>query len=416
MNRGDEAISGTGFLCFAREGKGRTQEIRMGVSNMKVEDIKKIAVMGAGDMGYGIAEVALLAGYKVAMRDIEQRFIDKGFSRIKESLDKLVEKQKITEENRKAMLANIQTFIDIAESVKDADFVIEAVPEVMDLKEQVFRALDAAAPKRAILASNTSTMSITEIASATKRPEQVVGMHFFNPPVLMKLVEVIKGEKTGESTMQLTYDLALRMNKVPVRIEKDSPGFIYNRITAPTQILLGLMLEKGVTTPVEIDARMKKEGVPMGPYELMDYIGLDVSYHIARNFCDRLSRDHEPATWLKAKVDAGELGKKTGQGIYDWSKGRPEIDLSRAKEDFDPDIFTALQVNEATKLLEEGVVKSPDEIDKAMVNGGGAALGPFQLAREIGYAKLARICDELAQKFAVKVFEPTETLKKGILP
>jgi len=327
-----------------------------------------------------------------------------------------VEKQKITEDNKKSMLANIQTFIDIAESVKDADFVIEAVPEIMDLKEQVFQALDAAAPKHAVLASNTSTMSITEIASATKRPEQVAGMHFFNPPVLMKLVEVITGEKTSEATMQLTYDLALRMNKVPVRIEKDSPGFIYNRITAPTQILLGLMLEKGVATPEEIDARMKKAGAPMGPYELMDYIGLDVSYHIARNFSDRLSRDHEPATWLKAKIDAGELGKKAGRGIFDWSKGRPEIDLSKAKEDFDPDVLTALQVNEATKLLEEGVVKSPDEIDKAMVNGGGAALGPFQLARDIGYDKLARICAELAEKFGVKVFEPTGTLKKGKLP
>jgi len=393
--------------------KGEGKKVKTSVSNMKTENIKKIAVMGAGDMGHGIAEVALLAGYKVAMRDIEQRFIDRGFSRIKESLDKLMEKQKITEENKKAMLANIQTFVDIAESVKDADFVIEAVPEIMDLKEQVFQALDAAAPKHAILASNTSTMSITEIASATKRPEQVVGMHFFNPPVLMKLVEVIKGEKTSEATMQLTYDLALRMNKVPVRIEKDSAGFIYNRVTAPTQILLGLMVERGMTTPEEIDAMMKKAGMPMGPYELMDYIGLDVSYHIARNLSDRLSRDHEPATWLKAKVDAGELGKKTGQGIFDWSKGRPEIDLSRAKEDFDPTVFAALQVNEATKLLEEGVVKSPDEIDKAMVNGGGVALGPFQLAREIGYDKLARICAELAKRFGVKVFEPTETLKKG---
>ena len=203
---------------------------------MKSEEIKKIAVMGAGDMGHGIAEVALLAGYKVAMRDIEQRFIDKGLSRIKESLEKLVEKQKVTEDNRKAMLANIQTFIDIAESVKDADFVIEAVPEVMDLKSQVFQALDAAAPKHAILASNTSTMSITEIALATKRPEQVVGMHFFNPPVLMKLVEVIKGEKTSEATMQLTYDLALRMNKVPVRVAKDFVGFIYSQVSMPIQI------------------------------------------------------------------------------------------------------------------------------------------------------------------------------------
>jgi enoyl-CoA hydratase/3-hydroxyacyl-CoA dehydrogenase len=173
------------------------------------------------------------------------------------------------------------------------------------------------------------------------------------------------------------------------------------------------MVEKGIATPEEIDARMKKVGAPMGSYELMDYIGLDIAYHMYSHFSDRLSRDYKLASWLKAKFDAGELGKKTGKGIYDWSKGRPEIDLSKAKEDFDPTVLTAVKVNEATKLLEEGVVKSPDDIDKAMVNGGGVALGPFQLARETGYDKLAKICAELAEKFGVKVFEPTETLKKG---
>jgi len=380
---------------------------------MKVEDIKKVAVMGAGDMGHGIAEVALLAGYKVALRDIEQRFVDKGLSRIKESLDKLAAKQKITEENKKAMLANIKTFVDIAEAVKDADFVIEAVPEVMDLKKQVSQALDAAAPKHAILASNTSNMSITEIASATKRPEQVVGMHFFNPAVLMKLVEVTKGGKTTEETVEVAYNLALKMNKVPVRVEKDSIGFVYNRVNAPTGLLVSLMLEKGVAAPMEIDAKMRKIGMPMGPYELMDYVGLDVAYHSALYFADKLSRDYAPPSWLKAKIDAGTLGKKTGKGIFDWSKGRPEIDLSKAKEDFDPAVMIALQVNEATKLLEAGVVKSPDEIDKAMVNGGGSVIGPFQLAKGIGYDKLAKMCEELAEKFDVKVFKPTETLKKG---
>jgi len=380
---------------------------------MKVEDIKKIAVMGAGDMGHGIAEVALLTGYKVALRDIEQRFVDKGLSRIKESLDKLTEKQKITEENKKAMVANIETFVDIAESVKDADFIIEAVPEVMDLKKQVFQALDAAAPKNAILASNTSNMSITEIASTTKRPEQVVGVHFFNPAVLMKLVEVIKGGKTSEETMQVAYNLALKMNKVPVRVEKDSIGFVYNRINAPTAILLNLIVEKGMATPVGIDAKMRKVGMPMGPYELMDYVGLDVAYHSGLYFAEKLSRDYAPPSWLKAKIDAGTLGKKTGKGIFDWTKGRPEIDLSKAKEDFDPTVLIAIQVNEATKLLEAGVVKSPDEIDKAMVNGGGSGIGPFQLAKGIGYDKLAKICKDLAKQFDVKAFEPTETLKKG---
>ena len=381
---------------------------------MKVEDIKKVAVMGAGDMGHGIAEVALLAGYKVALRDIEQRFVDRGLSRIKESLNKLVEKQKITADNQNAMLANITTFVDIGEAVKDTDFVIEAVPEIMDLKKQVFQALDAAAPTQAILASNTSNMSITEIASTTKRPEQVVGFHFFNPAVLMKLVEVTKGDKTSEETMQVAYNLALKMNKAPVRVEKDSIGFVYNRINAPTGLLVNLILEKGEAAPVEIDAKMRKIGMPMGPYELMDYVGLDVAYHSALYFAEKLSQDYAPPSWLKAKIDAGStLGKKTGKGIFDWSKGRPEIDLSKAKEDFDPSALIALQVNEATKLLEGGVVKSAEEIDKAMVNGGGAIIGPFQLGKSIGYDKLAKICEDLARKYSVKVFEPTETLKKG---
>ena len=381
---------------------------------MKVEDVKKIAVMGAGDMGHGIAEVALLAGYKVALRDIEQRFVDRGLSRIKESLNKLVEKQKITADNQNAMLANITTFVDIGEAVKDTDFVIEAVPEIMDLKKQVFQALDAAAPTQAILASNTSNMSITEIASTTKRPEQVVGFHFFNPAVLMKLVEVTKGDKTSEETMQVAYNLALKMNKAPVRVEKDSIGFVYNRINAPTGLLVNLILEKGEAAPVEIDAKMRKIGMPMGPYELMDYVGLDVAYHSALYFAEKLSQDYAPPSWLKAKIDAGStLGKKTGKGIFDWSKGRPEIDLSKAKEDFDPSALIALQVNEATKLLEGGVVKSAEEIDKAMVNGGGAIIGPFQLGKSIGYDKLAKICEDLAKKYSVKVFEPTETLKKG---
>ena len=380
---------------------------------MKLEDIKKVAVMGAGDMGHGIAEVALLAGYKVALRDIEQRFVDRGLARIKESLEKLTEKQKITPDNKNAMLANIETFVEIDKAVKDADFVIEAVPEIMELKKQVFEALDKAAPKHAILASNTSNMSVSVIAEHTKRPAQVVGMHFFNPAVLMKLVEVIKGNKTSEDTMKVAYDLALKMNKVPVRVEKDSPGFVYNRVNAPTGIYLSEIIERKLATPEEIDAKMRKIGMPMGPYELMDYVGLDVFYHGSLYFAGVLSPEYKPHKWLKALIDANTLGKKSGKGIFDWSKGRPEIDLSKAKEDFDPTDMIAIQVNEATKLLEEGVVKSPDEIDKAMVNGGGSAFGPFQLAKGIGYDKLAKRLEELSKKFGVKVFEPTETLKSG---
>lgn len=380
---------------------------------MNIDDIKKVVVLGAGDMGHGIAEVALLGGYKVAMRDIEQRFVDTGLQRITDSLAKLTEKQKISEDNRKAMLGNIEIFVDMGEAVKDADFVIEAAPEIMDLKRKVFQELDKLAPKHAVLASNTSNMSITEIASVTGRPEKVVGMHFFNPAVLMKLVEVIKGDKTSEETMQVTYDLITKMNKVPVRVEKDSVGFIVNRVNAPTSIMLNAILERRMATPEEIDAKMNKSGMPMGPYELMDYVGLDVHYHGSLYLAERLSSDYAPPKWLKEKVDAGDLGKKTGKGIYDWSKGRPTIDPAKAKEDFDPTDLIAVQVNEATKLLEEGVANSPDDIDKAVVNGGGSAFGPFQLAKGIGYDKLAKRCEELAQKFGVGTFKPTETLKKG---
>ncbi|MBL7119568.1 MAG: 3-hydroxyacyl-CoA dehydrogenase family protein [Dehalococcoidia bacterium] len=380
---------------------------------MKVDDIKKVVVMGAGDMGHGIAEVALLAGLKVAMRDIEQRFVDRGLQRITESLAKLTEKQRITEDNRKAMIGNIETFVDVGEAVKDADFVIEAAPEIMDIKQQLFQEIDKSAPKHAVLASNTSNMSITEIAGVTSRPEQVVGMHFFNPAVLMNLVEVIKGDKTSEETMQLTYDLVNKMNKVPVRVEKDSPGFIYNRVNAPNSILLGAIVERGMAAPEEIDAKMKKMGMPMGPYELMDYVGLDVAYHSALYLVESLSPEYTPPKWLKDKVDSGDLGKKTGKGIYDWSAGRPTIDMGKAKEDFDPTDMIAIQVNEATKLLEAGVAKSAEDIDKAMANGGGGGIGPFQLAKGIGFDKLAKRCEELAKEYGVESFKPTETLKKG---
>ncbi|MCL0056767.1 3-hydroxyacyl-CoA dehydrogenase [Dehalococcoidia bacterium] len=380
---------------------------------MKLEDIKKIAVMGAGDMGHGIAEVALLAGYRVALRDVEQRFVDNGFQRIGERLARLARKKRITEEDRKAMMGKLQSFVDLEDAVNDADFIIEAAPEIMDVKKAVFQEVDKSAPEHAVLASNTSNMSITEIASVTRRPEKVVGMHFFNPAAVMKLVEVIKGDQTSEETMQLTHDLAARMNKVPVRVEKDSVGFIYNRIGAPSLILLGALVDRGIAAPEEIDARMKTLGMPMGPYELLDYVGLDIVYHSLIYVAGRLSSEYAPPKWLREKIEAGDLGKKTGKGIYDWSKGRPVIDLTRAKEDFDTTDLIAIQVNEATKLLEEGVVKSPDDIDKAMIHGGRAAFGPFQLARGIGYDKLAARCEELAKEYGVAAFKPTETLKKG---
>jgi len=376
-----------------------------------MKEIKKVAVMGAGDMGHGIAQVALMNGYKVSLRDIEQKFIDKGVQGIKDSLEKFfVAKQKISPEQRDEMLKRLKTTVSIEEAVKDADFVIEAVPEVMDIKKSVFKDLDKFAPKDAIFATNTSNMSITEIAGATKRPDKVVGMHFFNPAVRMKLVEVTKGKKTSEDTMQVTYDLATKMGKAPVRVEKDSPSFIYNRVNAPVMLLLELILEKKLVSPEEFDGAFKAV-MPMAPYELLDFVGIDVAYHSLKYLHDKLSPEYR-STALEQKVNTGNLGKKTGKGFYDRAAGRPTIDTSKATKEFGVNDLIALQVNEATKLLDEGVAKSAADIDNAIVNGGGG-FGPFQLAKGIGYPELVKRCEALAQKFNIAVFKPTDTMKKG---
>lgn len=379
---------------------------------MKIDAIKKIAVIGAGDMGNGIAQLGAMAGYQVAMRDVEERFVERGMATIKKSMEKIVEKGKLSPQERDASLGRLTPLVNLAEAARGADFVIEAVPEIMELKKQVFGDLDRLTPPQAILATNTSNMSITEIAATTNRPAQVLGMHFFNPAVLMKLVEVIKGDKTADESAQAAVDLALKMNKVPVLVKKDSPGFIYNRVNAPTGLFLSKITEEGHPTPEEFDAAMKAV-MPMTPFELVDYVGIDVSYHSLSYFAQVLSPEYAPSALFRQMVQTGNLGKKSGRGFFDWSQGRPVIDPAKATKEYDVLHLIALQVNEATKLLEEGVVDDPKVIDMAMANGGGAGIGPFTLAQNIGYEKLVGKCEELAARFQLQVFKPTATMRQG---
>jgi len=379
---------------------------------MKFEDVKKIAMIGAGDMGHGIAACCLMGGYTVVLRDIEQKFVDRGMAGIKGSFDKFKEKGKMTPEAYNDALARLIPMVDIKEAVKDADFVIEAVPEKLELKKSVFADLDKYAPKHAILASNTSNISITDIASATSRPEKVIGYHFFNPAILMKLVEVIKGGKTSDESIQIGYEIAKKIKKVPVIVKKDSPGFIYNRVNEPTLAFVSKILEAGHPTPEEFDAALKPL-MPMTPFELLDYVGIDVAVHGMDYFAQVLSPDYKPSEALASYLKTGNLGKKTGKGFYDWSQGRPKIDLSKATKEFDINHLIALQVNEATKLLDEGVADDPKEIDLAMANGGGSPFGPFALAQGIGYSVLLAKLDEIYAKFPLSIFKATETMKKG---
>ncbi|WP_202319808.1 3-hydroxyacyl-CoA dehydrogenase/enoyl-CoA hydratase family protein [Archaeoglobus neptunius] len=376
------------------------------------ERIKKVAVLGAGLMGHGIAEVCAMAGYEVTMRDIKQEFIDRGMSMIKESLVKLEQKGRIKSADE--VLSRIKTTLDLEEAVKDADLVIEAVPEVVDIKKQVWEEVDRFAKKDAIFASNTSTMKITMLGGFTSRPDKFAGLHFFNPPVLMKLVEVIRGEKTDEETMQILVEFVKSIGKVPVRVEKDVPGFIVNRVQAPAGVLLMCIIEKGIATPEEVDATVRRLGLPMGPFELMDYTGVDIFYNAMKYYAKTISPDYEPPEFLEKMVRENKLGRKTGMGWYDWSAGRPKIDSSKATDRINPMDFTFVEINEAVRLVEMGVA-TPQDIDTAVKLGLNRPFGPFELAKQFGSEQIAKRLEELAKQFGKKIFEPARTLKEGKL-
>ena len=379
---------------------------------MKVEDVNKIAMIGAGDMGHGIAACCLLGGYTVVLRDIEQKVVDKGVAGIRASFTRLKDKGKLTAEAHDNALSRLIPAVDLQEAVRDADFIIEAVPEKVDLKKNVFADLDKYSPKHAILASNTSNISITEIASATKRPEKVIGYHFFNPAILMKLVEVIKGAASSEESIGIGYEIARKIGKVPVVVKKDSPGFIYNRVNQTGGVLLSCILQAGHPSPEEFDAALKPV-MPMTPFELTDYVGIDIAVHGLEYFASVLSPDYRPSDALMAYLQSGNLGKKTGKGFFDWSQGRPKIDPARATKEYDMNHMIALQVNEATKILEEGIADDPCEVDLAMANGGGSPFGPFALAQHIGYPVLLAKLNEIYGKFPLDIFKPTKTMRAG---
>jgi 3-hydroxybutyryl-CoA dehydrogenase len=284
--------------------------------------VKRIAVLGAGLMGHGIAQVAAQVGkYDVNLRDIEQRFVDSGMSMIKESLNRFVKKGQLSEEEMKAVLGRIHPMLSLKESVSDADIVIEAAPENPELKKAIFREVDAYAPSHAIIASNTSSVSITEMASATKRPEKVCGMHFFNPPQLMKLVEVIRGARTSDETVQIVLDVAHKMEKETVLVKKDSPGFIVNRILVPALNEAVAVYWEGIADKDDIDKAIKLGlNWPMGPLMLLDYVGLDTTLAIAEVLTKELDPKFHPTTGLRQMAKAQLLGRKTGKGFYDWTQ------------------------------------------------------------------------------------------------
>ena len=282
--------------------------------------IDRVGIVGFGQMGSGIAQVCAMAGLDVLAREIDQKFIERGFSRIEGSLARVVKSGKLSEEDAKKARGRIRGTTALTD-FSDRDLVIEAVIEVMDAKKEVFEQLDKVCPASTIFASNTSSLTIIEIAAATKRPDRFAGLHFFNPPVVMQLVEVVKAITTSDTTVEALRAFVTRLGHTPV-VCKDTPGFIVNRLMIPIMLEAIRALEQGVATAEDIDKAVKL-GLrhPMGPFELIDYTGLDINLHVANTFFDEF-RDPAwaPPPLLKRMVLAGHLGVKTGKGFYEYDE------------------------------------------------------------------------------------------------
>ncbi|MDC0637964.1 3-hydroxyacyl-CoA dehydrogenase [Nitrosopumilus sp.] len=362
--------------------------------------VKNITVLGSGVMGHGIAQVSATAGYNVVLRDIKQEFLDKAMEKIKWSLDKLVSKEKISKDEGDSIFARITPIVDLNEAVKNAELVIEVVPEIMDLKKSVYAELDKAAGPEVIFASNTSTLPITEIANTTSRPEKFIGIHFFNPPQLMKLVEVIPGEKTGQEITELTQEFVKSVNKQAVLCRKDVPGFIINRLFIPMVHEACFAQDRTNATLEEIDSAVKfKLGFPMGIFELADFTGMDVIHKATTEMHLRDKKVINPHPTVEKMFDEKKLGQKSGEGYYKYSDDKYErVTLSEElAQKFNPIQLVANILNNAAWLITNGA-SDIEEIEKAAKLGLGLKKPLFETAKEIGIKNIVDELNKLAEK------------------
>ena len=363
--------------------------------------VKNITVLGSGVMGHGIAQVSATAGYNVVLRDIKQEFLDKAMEKIKWSLDKLVSKEKISKEEGESIFSRITPIVDLNEAVKNAELIIEVVPEIMDLKKLVYAELDKVAGPEVIFASNTSTLPITEIANTTSRPEKFIGIHFFNPPQLMKLVEVIPGEKTAQEITDLTQEYVKSVNKQAVLCRKDVPGFIINRLFIPMVHEACFAQDRTNATLEEIDSAVKfKLGFPMGIFELADFTGMDVIHKATVEMHLRDKKVINPHPTVEKMFNEKKLGQKSGEGYYKYSDDKYErVMLSEElAQKFNPIQLVANIVNNAAWLITNGA-SDIGEIEKAAQLGLGLKKPLFETAKEIGIKNIVDELNKLTEKY-----------------
>ena len=390
-------------------------ELIKGISEYGVLNIKNITVLGSGVMGHGIAQVSATAGYNVVLRDIKQEFLDKAMEKIHWSLAKLVTKEKISKEEGDAIFSRITPVVDLNDAVKDAELVIEVVPEIMDLKKQVYAELDKAPKPEVLFSSNTSRLPITEIANTSSRPDKFIGIHFFNPPQLMKLVEVIPGEKTAQEITELTQDFVRSVNKQAVLCRKDVPGFIINRLFIPMVHEACYLQDRTGASLEEIDSAVKfKLGFPMGIFELADFTGMDVIHKATVEMHLRDKKVIKPHKTVEKMFDEKKLGQKSGEGYYKYSEDKYErVELSEelAKK-CDPIQLVANVLNNAAWLITNGA-SDVEEIEKAAKLGLGLRKPLFETAKEIGIQNILDELNKLAQEHG-EFYKPDPLLESMI--
>ena len=386
-----------------------------------LQQIKTVSVIGAGTMGREIAQVALISTLfdNVYLNDIDIKILDTASKFIKEGLTKIESKGKFTPGLTSSdLMDKLILNTDLYDSISNSDFIFEAIPEIMQLKQKLFKELSENSPPHSVLATNTSTMSITKIAEATNRPESVVGMHFFTPIPVLRLIEVIKGKHTTNEVFETAVSLgqalpALKGKRYIAKIEKESPGFIVNRLTIASGLLLNWILDKAVEENIpieEVDNDFVK-APELGPFAKWDYLGLDVVSNACKYFADKVSPQFKPGKVLSNLVKEGNLGKKTGKGIYEWEAGMPKLKTTKKANLYNLEYYFAIQLNEGCRLLEEGIVKNYKIIDDTMLAGMDMP-GPFGAGKN-NYKRWSEMLEELVKITGLTYFKPCNLMKSG---
>jgi len=385
-----------------------------------INHFNTFSVIGAGTMGHEIAQVALMAGFwRVYLNDLNRDILNKASNKIQNNLEKLYNKGKLRKEfTPDLLMSRLVTELNLLKAVSAADFIVEAIPEVMELKQELFSKLGEFSPDHAILATNTSTMSITKIAETSGKPEQVIGMHFFTPIVVLRLIELIKGEKTSQNTFDISFNIgqkfpALKGKRYIAKIEKESPGFIVNRLTIASSLILNWLLdtamEKGI--PIEKIDNDFISPPDLGPYAKWDYLGLDVIYDSMTYFAKELSPEFKPGKTLSNLIKKGDLGRKTGRGLYEWVEDKPRIKTNEKAGFYNLEYYFAIQLNEGCRLLEEQIVSGYKIIDDTMLAGMDMP-GPFSAGKR-NYERWTQLLEKLARETGIKYLKPCDLMKSG---